>query len=167
MSGKSRKKKSVSKQTQSNSPPIVTHGQRQKLELMNETHEVLSLSHSSRGPIPSPEVIREYGEVDPSFPERIMKTYEKQTEHRHLLEKQDADDRSKDLISVRNEAQRGQYFALIIGLSGMGAGVYLTSIGHWEAGVTFGGGTIAALCSVFIIGKKTAIKTSKSENDDD
>ncbi len=39
------------------------------------------------GPLPTPEELFDYGKVDPSFPERIMKKFEEQATHRMELEK--------------------------------------------------------------------------------
>lgn len=57
----------------------------------------------------------------------------------------------------------GQVFGLIIGLSGLGAAVYLGVHGDTVVGSVVGGGTLGALVSAFIVGKKGSDSSTKKE----
>lgn len=44
------------------------------------------IAEAFQGPIPPPEVLREFGAVDPTFPERIVRLWEEQATHRRDME---------------------------------------------------------------------------------
>ncbi len=48
------------------------------------------------GPLPHPEILKGYQQIDPSFPERIMAMAEREQEHAHSLEEQ----RNKNAILI-------------------------------------------------------------------
>jgi uncharacterized membrane protein len=66
------------------------------------------------GPLPliPPDFLREYGEVDPELPSRIIKWTETQSAHRRALEKQRAERSERRL-------DRGQYIAGGVALGGL------------------------------------------------
>lgn len=73
------------------------------------------------GPLPPPAIMQGFGDVDPSFPERIMTEFEKNSEHAREQE-------VKALQAQIQETKRGQYMAMaviIIGLAGTFALAYL------------------------------------------
>lgn len=73
------------------------------------------------GPLPPPAIMQGFREVDPSFPERIMAEFEKNSEH---VREQEV----KALQAQIQETKRGQYMAMaviIIGLAGTFALAYL------------------------------------------
>jgi len=72
-----------------------------------------------QGPIPHPEILKKFGEVHPSYPERILKM---------------AEDTNAAAIKT---GVRGQVFSFILGLSGFGVAALLAFNG-------LEGGAIAA-----------------------
>lgn len=73
------------------------------------------------GPLPPPAIMQGFREVDPSFPERIMAEFEKNSGH---IREQEV----KALQAQIQETKRGQYMAMaviIIGLAGTFALAYL------------------------------------------
>jgi uncharacterized membrane protein len=74
------------------------------------------------GPIPPPETLQKYDQVLPGLAERIMKQAESQTAHRIDIEKKVI---QSDVINSR----LGLIFGFILGLIGIGGGVFLTYIG--------------------------------------
>ena len=70
------------------------------------------------GPLPHPDLLKKFKEIDESYPERIFKMTERY---------QEADVKALDRTSRANFIVPilGQVFTLIIALSGIGAGVFL------------------------------------------
>lgn len=84
---------------------------------------------SFQGPLPPPEILRQYGEVVPNGAERIMSMAERNQEHRHGLE--------KEVITkgVRNES-RGQWLGFILFILLIAAGTYLLATGKRIEGLS-------------------------------
>ena len=61
-------------------------------------------------PIPLPQILKGYKEVDPTFPERIMVEFEKNSAHVRNQEQ-------KALDAQIQEAKRGQYMAFFISVA--------------------------------------------------
>lgn len=81
----------------------------------------LSVTNQYIGPLPPPDIMRGFRDVDPSFPERIMAEFEKNSDHGKEQE-------VKALQAQIQETKRGQYMAMaviIVGLAGTFALAYL------------------------------------------
>ena len=99
------------------------------------------------GPIPHPELLQKYENIQGGFADRIIKLAEKQLDHRIDSERQVVDGSVSD-------SKRGQIFAFIVAVLFLVAAVYLGINGHdWLAGI-LGGGTLVSLVTVFVTGKK-------------
>ncbi len=115
------------------------------------------------GPLPPPEVLSAYGEVDPSFPERILKMAEAQAEHRKQQEREDLCADIDDLKAQRGTERIGQVFALVVCLAFLGGGVWVTLRGHdWVGGVIVGA-TLLGIVTVFITGRRSRINPPSTE----
>lgn len=107
------------------------------------------------GPLPPPEVLSAYGQVDPSFPERILRMAEAQAEHRKHQEKEELRADIEDLKAQRGTERIGQIFALIVCLAFLSGGVWVTLRGHeWVGGVIVGA-TLLGIVTVFVTGRRT------------
>ncbi len=104
-----------------------------------------------QGPLPHPDHLKKYDEVCPGAAEKIVSAFISQSKHRMELETKVVDS------NIKNE-KRGQVFAFIIALIGIGAGILLLVIGKEISGFAAFFGTLASLTAVFIVGKK---KTQK------
>lgn len=71
-----------------------------------------------RGSWPPAEVIKEQEAALPGSGERLLRWTEKQTDHRHFLEKMQVEGNERRM-------DRGQYFSLAIGLACLFCGTYL------------------------------------------
>jgi len=80
------------------------------------------------GPLPHPELLNKYGEIKPDFPERIVKMAENHNA---------ADIRTKDRFSFAMSfaAISGTVFSFLLGISGVGAGIWLAQIGYSGASI--------------------------------
>lgn len=99
------------------------------------------------GPIPAPNVLREYAAIQPDLPERIVSQWEKQSSHRQGLEARVV--RS----NIWNE-RLGTLSGTLIALAGIGAGTYLVSQGHDISGLVAFVATLAGIVRVFVIGTR-------------
>lgn len=86
------------------------------------------------GPLPSPEDMQGFGNIDTSFPERIMQEFEKNSEHT----------RQQEQIALQaqiTETRRGQYMAFFVILGGFIGTMALAYSGKNAASIAVGLGT--------------------------
>lgn len=81
-----------------------------------------------QGPIPAPSIMDAYAKVDPTFPERIMRDFEKNSEH---IRKS----KEMELQASIDEKKRGQWMAFF--LSALLLGIVGFSL--WLGNTTFAG----------------------------
>lgn len=81
------------------------------------------------GPLPPPEILKQYDEISPGLADRIVSLTENQSRHRQELEKTVIRTRS------RNETL-GQIFAFILSLGVMGGSIWLISLGKSVEGLS-------------------------------
>jgi uncharacterized membrane protein len=93
------------------------------LEPIGRPAELLRKSYSMawEGPLPPPEIIRQYNEIIPNGADRIMKMAEAEQSHRHTVDQ-------KVVNSLSDENTRGQWFAFLLAISVLGIAAYLFSI---------------------------------------
>lgn len=107
------------------------------LELMAERERLVAMHKGYQGPIPSPEFMQEYANIDPGFPDRIFKLTE------NNLEQQYKHQNRMDILRFL-----GWGSATVITLTAMGLGAYLLINDKDLAGFSFLVGS--ALPSVII-----------------
>lgn len=88
------------------------------------------VERSFHGPLPPPEVLRDYGEVIPGLPDKIVEMAENEQKHRHDLEQ-------TDLGSDRLEAKRGQYLGAVTMWLLVLAALLVTFYGYWQVALAF------------------------------
>lgn len=100
------------------------------------------------GPLPPAEDLARYNVCVQNGAERIMRMTEIQSEHRREMEKK--------IIQARiSLANRGQFFAFVLGLVGLGGGFAAVWFGHDWAGTVLAGGSLVALVTAFLKYNKT------------
>lgn len=100
------------------------------------------------GPLPHPNILEKFEQILPGAADRILKQAEAQTEHRIEIEKKVV---SADII----KSYLGLVFGFILGLSGIGSGVYLATLGFNVFGPLLSGGSLITLVAVFIYGTRS------------
>lgn len=100
---------------------------------------------SFSGPLPHPEILRQFEQVVPGAAERIIKMAEDQSSHRRDLEK-------KVIDSDIERSKWGQILGFVLALVGLSVSGVVAVIGNPWAGTVIGVGTIASLVSVFMYG---------------
>jgi len=112
-----------------------------------QQHSVQSFS----GPLPHPDILRQFNEVVPGSAERIIKMAEEQSAHRKDLEQ-------KVISSDIARSKWGQILGFIIAIAGLIVSAVVAIFGSAIAGGIIGVGTLASLVGVFMYGSKTRSK---------
>ena len=98
-----------------------------------------------RGPLPSPQALREYNNAIPGLGERIVSSWEDESRHRRGLERRIVD------AAIANQS-RGQLIAAAIALVIAGGGIVLIALGHDIAGLIALIPNLVALVGLFLYG---------------
>jgi uncharacterized membrane protein len=136
-------------------------GERDKL--LKVVPQLLTVSYKRHsvfsGPIPSPEMLAEYGRIIPDGPERILRMAEAQSEHRRALE-------TSVVTSQNRQSEKGQLYAFILALVFAGVGVWMASIGQFAIAGGIFTVTIGGLVTTFVMGRSAQKKdlSRKSQN---
>jgi len=115
------------------------------------------VSQSFSGPLPSPDILRQFNDVVPGAAERIIKMAEEQSAHRKELEK-------SVINSDITRSKWGQILGFIIAISGLAVSAIVGVYGNAYAGGIIGVGTLASLVGVFMYGSKTRSKERETKN---
>ncbi|RME12421.1 MAG: DUF2335 domain-containing protein, partial [Bacteroidetes bacterium] len=113
--------------------------------------QAVSVSTTFSGPIPPPDIFKEYNEILPGSAERILAMAEQQSSHRREMEK-------KVISSQMRQTTRGQWLGFVLAVICIGGGLFLAYIDKTTVASILLGATIISLVSVFVIGKKAAQK---------
>jgi uncharacterized membrane protein len=114
----------------------------------------LAIGTRFEGPIPPPEMLREYERIKPGFADRILGLAEREAAHRHQETSKLVDAQITDASAGRIEARWGQILAFFVGLFAIGAGSYVAVHDAQWAGGFIGTGGVVGLVSVFIQGRR-------------
>lgn len=123
--------------------------------LMQAIKEVSTNVSISSGPLPTPDILKEYDVALPGAAERIMIMAEKEQEHRHNFDNKCRETDSRDSLL-------GIVFALILGLGTMVAGAFIAlkipSAAGAISGTIMGISGIASIVATFLKGTKVSWK---------
>ena len=109
------------------------------------------------GPLPPPDMLKAYNEVEPGLAARIIEMAEAEAQHRREREREEsvaavqvalkeADDSAAETCNSYNVARWGQNFAAIIGVTSLGCATYLGTHGDpTTAGIMVGASLVAAI----------------------
>ncbi|MDQ7014115.1 MAG: DUF2335 domain-containing protein [Planctomycetota bacterium] len=128
------------------------------------TETSLTVTQSS-GPLPPAAELQQYGEINASFPERIVAMAEAQAAHRRAVENRAVDAEIEDNRDMRKWMRRGQRMAFCLAVLFLVAGVWLTLEGHPAVGGIALGTTVVSLAAVFVAGRVPSRKTEEPDHD--
>lgn len=117
--------------------------------------ESLTIEGTSwRGPMPPPEAVLAYKEIDPTWPDRLLAMAESAQKHGQEMElarlKASIDDRR----GMRIERRIGQLGAVWIATACLAVALVAALYGHDVVAGTIGSTTVVGLTTVFITGRK-------------
>ena len=112
------------------------------------------------GPIPPPEALARYEEIQSGAADRILKMAEKQQEHRMALE-------TKAIGGQDDQSKRGQIFGFIAIFLCIGAAVFFAVVCNMtKFAATFLTVTMVTLVGLFLSGKNVMKKDLKEKSKD-
>lgn len=123
-------------------------------------HQKIEAFH---GPIPPPETLKEYNNLDPGFAVRILEMAEREQKHRQKCEDDALQQNIKNHKARNTERARGQYLGFTIGSTAIICGTYLAANGFEWAGGFLGTGGVIGLVAVFVIGHKLQPKKNEAD----
>lgn len=113
---------------------------------------LLQITHHQQhfsGPMPPPEYLVAYEKIVPGIAKELFDGVKADSAHIRTMQR-DA------LKAQKRDSLLGQIFGFLIGLFAIGCGTYASVNGAPLAGGFIGGGGVAALVAVFVLGKKTS-----------
>ncbi|QHN05152.1 DUF2335 domain-containing protein [Granulicella sp. WH15] len=114
-------------------------GQVDNVNAVSRSVEFVSYS----GPLPPPEVLRQFEEIIPGSAERIFSQFEAQSTHRRRME-------ATAISSGAFSQKLGTISGALIGLLGVGGGVWLSHDGKSLAGLSTLFSTLAVLVGTYL-----------------
>jgi len=108
------------------------------------------------GPVPPPESLAKYKEIDASIPDRIVTMAEAQQKENNAARNKVIDAQSKSLAAQIRHDDKGQNFALVVSILMIVCSTFLIAIDKEIYGTLLGGSTLCGLAYIFITGRKHA-----------
>ena len=118
--------------------------------ILHKTAEVIEHRFYS-GPIPPPDILKEYEKIEKGFANRILEMAENQSLHRKKME-------NKIVESEINLSKKGQYFGLIVSFLFISAATACAILNQPLPASVIGLGGLTNLVSVFVQGRKESKK---------
>ena len=145
-----------------------------KQELIEAAHDikegVTEIRSVFSGPMPPPDLLRQYEEIIPGSAERLLAMAEREARHRHTMEQtalQAEVELNQQLLHGHQEGEkRGQRFALTIALVAIIGGLCTVIEGHPIAGTLFGGTGLGLIVIAFIRGKPGPSMAQRNDEQD-
>jgi uncharacterized membrane protein len=123
--------------------PIATRRPRASGDVAWRRQRFFVAAEYSDGPLPSARELIRYREADPEAPRIILEEFRREACHRRQLDFEFA-------AAENRRAERGQLFALVVILVGLGISALLIHAGHEWAGAAVGGVNLLGMATLFI-----------------
>ncbi len=107
------------------------------------------------GPLPPPGALKVFGEIDSTFPDRIMKMAEDAAEHQRSMERLAMAQQEADRVQLYRIKARAQWFAGSLAIFFGLVGGWMAYLGHSTASATVIGSVVVGLASVFLLGRRS------------
>lgn len=107
------------------------------------------------GPLPHPDIFRQYEEILPGTAERLLTSFETQGEHRRRMEE-------KALGSQTGDSRLGLWLGFFLALTMIVGSALMVLNGYEVSGGILGGTTITALAGTFVYGSRQKAKMQES-----
>ncbi len=108
-----------------------------------EQQQVVAKLEMTSGPIPHPDILSRYDELDPGAAKLIIENGVEESAHRRTLE-------SRAMEYSRRDHKRRDIMGFTIGLVGMSIGALLIWLEHTVTGTIFSGVSLVMLVGLFV-----------------
>lgn len=125
-------------------------------QIVSQSQSVSAQVQLYQGPLPAPEILRQYDQVVPGAAERIISMAEQQAKHRQNLE-------STVVLSDVKDSNTGLWLGFIIGIVAIISGAVCILQGHTIAGGVLGGSAVPGLTAVFVYGSRQRRKERETK----
>ena len=115
------------------------------------------------GPLPPPELLRQYEAITAGLVDRIVKMAEDEAQHRRKMEAEIVAVQSRDQQAYRRAELLGQVCGLSIGVFAIGGAVFCSVRGAQIAGAFIGTTGVTGLVTAFILGRTFLMKQRQQE----
>lgn len=132
-----------------------------EIENKQENKRIIAQQISYQSPLPPPEVLQKYNQIQPGLVEKIIELTETQANHRRALEDKQLEAQVQHWERRDREAKLGQIFAFIISVCAIGGGVYVALNGYQWAGTIISALGLGSIVTAFIKGRETASKSEQ------
>jgi uncharacterized membrane protein len=115
---------------------------------------VSAYSEQFRGPVPHPDILRQYEEIVPGSAKSIIDSFITEGNHRRAREAREVtmcEEWARADIGLQN---RGQIFGFILAVIGVGGGLYVAATVSPAAGASVSGVTLAGIVAAFLRQRK-------------
>jgi uncharacterized membrane protein len=129
--------------------------EQEKVRQIVET-AVTVVATSYQGPMPPPDMLRQYAELIPDAPERMLALVERQAQHRQTQEAQLVGSQTRALL-------RGQIMGYTLAIFFGCVGAFLAVQGHTTVATVIFATTIVGLGTVFALGRRPTADKSPQE----
>jgi uncharacterized membrane protein len=121
-----------------------------------KTVQIAQYAEFFQGPLPHPNLLRQYNDIVPRFAQEVTKAMIEQSQHRREIEK-------LVIVSKIEQAKRGQYIAAFVTALLVGLSAYMVKMGHLTEAAVVVGINLTALIGVFITNKESQRKELKEK----
>ena len=124
-----------------------------KQQVSRQTAAIVATS-TIVGPIPPPDVLRQYKEIRPETVDMIFQMAKDEADHRHRIQDDQWQKKSEELTDYHSEIKRGQYLAFVVTIIAISCATACAYLGQSSAACVIAGATLVNLATVFIGRKK-------------
>lgn len=145
-----------SRRRQSNPPAVLGTQEASQVQVVAQ--------QNFSGPIPPPEYLAAYDQIQTGLAERIVKMAEVEGDHRRALEARNLEGEIEDRKWERRLEGKGQAFAFMIAVSGFVTSAFCAYFGAAIAAAAIGGGSLVTIVVAFLTGRAKLKKTDATSS---
>lgn len=109
----------------------------------HQQQRVIAKLEMHSGPIPQPDILKQYDEIDPGAAKQIIDNGVEESIHRRKME-------TDMLIATKKDRRRRDWMGFVIGIIALGTGAFLIYMDHVVTGTIFSGVSVLGLVSLFL-----------------
>jgi uncharacterized membrane protein len=117
--------------------------------------QVSAYSQKFSGPLPPPEILREYDAIVPGAAKDIIESFIKEGEHRRALQTRETTMCEQWARADVGLQKVGQILGFVIAISGVVGGLYVAATGAPAAGTVVSSASLAAIVIAFLRQRNT------------